>query len=303
MKINLTILLFFVFLNLVKSQNYTFTKKVVVGNLGCNINTSTTISHDGQFDNIDLPFAKGIKVYNLNCEHCVTDSTSFEYNNLQVKSNFVSFDLKTNCEETFTQEYISEDSIFTLTNSHKETNWFEDYDKIKGYGSNNSFTHFEFTISVHPNFEIISVKENSPDYDFTFNGNEITFKAKDISDFLYQVQFRRKPLNLTYNKEKIKVKSDSISIDIYDSSLEDGDIINLFYGKKIILQNYFARNEKKRIYLKLLEGETLTIENVDEGKIIPNTVVLIINDGHKKQKLEISTSKTTAQVLYFVVKR
>lgn len=84
----------------------------------------------------------------------------------------------------------------------------------------------------------------------------------------------------------IEVKSKTITIEVWDDRREDGDVIGLVLNDEWILQGYEVTNEKKVMEIKLPKGNNkLVMFARNQGLIPPNTAVLQINDGHRKQKV------------------
>lgn len=72
-------------------------------------------------------------------------------------------------------------------------------------------------------------------------------------------------------------KSDKVSFEIWDNSVEDGDIINLSHNGKMILENYTVSKVRKKVELALESAQNVfTIEAVNEGSQAPNTAMIIL---------------------------
>lgn len=82
----------------------------------------------------------------------------------------------------------------------------------------------------------------------------------------------------------------NVVLKIYDKSKEDGDIINLYIDDKLILENYVAKNQAKRLKVTVQNKKYIRIQNVHEGSIPPNTVVVEIREGGKVRKLDVETN-------------
>ncbi len=75
--------------------------------------------------------------------------------------------------------------------------------------------------------------------------------------------------------------SEKVSLEIWDNSVEDGDIINLSHNGKIILQDFEVTKVKKKIELTLDPAQNVfTIEAVNEGSQSPNTAMIML-EGDK----------------------
>lgn len=89
------------------------------------------------------------------------------------------------------------------------------------------------------------------------------------------------PDRITAGQEKIyEWKNDSVSVEIWDNSRVDGDVISVNYNGKKLLENYALIKEKKRLKLFLEKDENeLTIIAVNEGSEQPNTADILLYDG------------------------
>lgn len=92
-------------------------------------------------------------------------------------------------------------------------------------------------------------------------------------------------------KNKIKVKSRNITLEIWDQGLEDGDIISLNYNNRWILENYTTTKRKKSIDITL-DGKDnyLILHAINLGSSPPNTVALVIKDGKKTHKTFLNSN-------------
>ncbi|TAE45526.1 MAG: hypothetical protein EAY69_10175 [Cytophagales bacterium] len=92
-------------------------------------------------------------------------------------------------------------------------------------------------------------------------------------------------------KNKIKVKSRKITLEVWDQGLEDGDIISLNYNNKWILENFTIKKRKKIIEIDL-EGKNnyLILHAINLGSSPPNTVAIAIKDGKKTHKTFLNSN-------------
>lgn len=85
----------------------------------------------------------------------------------------------------------------------------------------------------------------------------------------------------------IVVNSDNLEIKIWDSGIEDGDIVDIFLNEKKVLSNF--KILKKETILKMnleYRNNIITIVAVSEGTHRPNTAAMSISSlvqGKKKQ--------------------
>jgi len=87
-------------------------------------------------------------------------------------------------------------------------------------------------------------------------------------------------------------KYDSMTLEVWDSKDEDGDVINLYNNDKLILDNYKILNKKKKINISLEKGQNIfTIEAIDEGEMKPNTAMFQIIDQDRTFELMSNLKK------------
>ena len=90
--------------------------------------------------------------------------------------------------------------------------------------------------------------------------------------------------------ETVKIKNRKIKLKIWDSQIEDGDIISVFLGDKKILDHYRLRTQPQEFEFELPQGvkeHYLTVYADDFGKSEPNTASIIIYDGVKEQRIDL----------------
>ena len=86
-------------------------------------------------------------------------------------------------------------------------------------------------------------------------------------------------------------KAETVSFEIWDKEYEDGDIINLYHNDKVILSNYKVVKAKNKVDVKLTNDiNTFKIEAVNEGKLPPNTAMLIFT-GDKPVEMQSNLKK------------
>lgn len=96
----------------------------------------------------------------------------------------------------------------------------------------------------------------------------------------------------------------TITIEIFDSGKEDGDIVNLYNGSKIILSNYKVTNKKKTITIELdsTNKTEFVIEAINEGTITPNTSKIILIDKNRTFELMSNLNKKDKASITFIKK-
>lgn len=273
-------------------KNYNFIKTIVIGHKGCNIQSATNISHEGQFSVIQVPIPNGVTLEKLECKKCEIDSLNNHYKVLNIYSTEASFGITNNCIIDSFSIKLSADSIYTISNTEEKYKSFEELEEIKGFGSTTAFTDIFLSVWLHPSYEFISIKENVDNANFEYKvKNGIELKASDLEQFAFEVKYRRKNSNIKILTKDIHVSGD-VQLKIYDTQQEDGDVINVFVNEKLMLDNYVATNTPKILPIKTNANTIIRVENVNEGKIPPNTVVIEIIDQKTSTAINVKTTKS-----------
>jgi hypothetical protein len=93
-------------------------------------------------------------------------------------------------------------------------------------------------------------------------------------------------------QHQIVLNDKYIEIEIWDEEEIDEDVISLNYNQNWVLENYTLKKSKKKIFLEFEEGKenNLILFAHNMGKIPPNTAVLLVKSGRKKQKIKLSST-------------
>jgi hypothetical protein len=86
-----------------------------------------------------------------------------------------------------------------------------------------------------------------------------------------------------------------IQINVFDSRMDDGDMVNLYHNELLILKNHPATSKKHTISRNLFDGiNVFKIEAVNEGKVSPNTVFIeIVGDQIINLQSTLKTKETS----------
>lgn len=90
--------------------------------------------------------------------------------------------------------------------------------------------------------------------------------------------------------ETVKVKNRKIKIKIWDSQVEDGDIISVYLDDKKIIDHLYLRLKAQEFEVTLPSGKKeflITMYADDFGKAEPNTAMLRIDDGVREQTIDL----------------
>jgi len=105
----------------------------------------------------------------------------------------------------------------------------------------------------------------------------------------------------------IEVESTVLSIKVYDHKKDDGDIISLNYNGYWLLEKHKIENEEHQMDIVLKADDKnpnyILLYAHNLGKYPPNTVALIINDGHTQQRVVLNSDMNVCDVIYFELKQ
>ncbi len=104
-------------------------------------------------------------------------------------------------------------------------------------------------------------------------------------------------------KFNITVESTTLTLDVWDHNIEDGDIISLNLNGEWILESHTIHTVKHQLSLQLTQKENiLVLHAVNLGSSPPNTASMIINDGVSEQKLVLNSDKGKSEAILITVK-
>jgi len=100
-------------------------------------------------------------------------------------------------------------------------------------------------------------------------------------------------------KETISVSSSTVQFTLWDDGSEDGDIITLYQGSNVLLQNHTLTNAGTTYTFTVPTGTTdfILIAN-NQGTVGPNTCALKVNGG---KKISLSLDLSTGQAIRIVL--
>lgn len=98
-------------------------------------------------------------------------------------------------------------------------------------------------------------------------------------------------------------KDKNIFFEIKDSGAEDGDMINIYVNKKLILENHVVKKVAKTLNVQTTgEATEIEVEALNEGKYPPNTADVIIRDSENELKT-ISKLKKGKKTKITIIKK
>lgn len=95
--------------------------------------------------------------------------------------------------------------------------------------------------------------------------------------------------------ETLNVKSRKIKVKIWDSQVEDGDVVSIFLDDKKVVDRVYLRLKPQEFEITLPPGKKeyfLTVYADDFGKAEPNTAKVLINDGVREQTIDLVAGRS-----------
>lgn len=95
----------------------------------------------------------------------------------------------------------------------------------------------------------------------------------------------------------VTVKNRTIKLKIWDSQVEDGDIISIYLDDKKVIDHLYLRAKPQEFDIQLPPGKEhyLTVYADDFGKSEPNTARVVIFDGTKEQTIDLVAERKKQQ--------
>jgi len=92
---------------------------------------------------------------------------------------------------------------------------------------------------------------------------------------------------------EIRVKNRKVKIKLWDSQVEDGDIVSVYLGEKKVIDHLYLRLKPQEFDIELPPGKEyyLTLYADDFGKAEPNTAMVSIFDGVREQIIDLVSSR------------
>ncbi|HJU45273.1 MAG TPA: hypothetical protein VJ647_00755, partial [Chitinophagaceae bacterium] len=106
--------------------------------------------------------------------------------------------------------------------------------------------------------------------------------------------------------QELTVSSDSLRISFYDNGEVDGDSISIFLNNVPVLVKQALTAEAVNIYVQLdksLAVNEITMYAENLGKYPPNTALMIVNDGEKREEVYLSSSLTQNATVRIIRKK
>jgi len=102
--------------------------------------------------------------------------------------------------------------------------------------------------------------------------------------------------------ETVSVKTRTITLRIWDSQVEDGDIVSVFLNDKKVIDRLYLRTKPQEFQIELPPGREhyLTVYADDFGKAEPNTARVLIFDGTREQEIDLVAERKKQQSIKII---
>ena len=100
----------------------------------------------------------------------------------------------------------------------------------------------------------------------------------------------------------VNVKNRTIKLKIWDSQVEDGDVISVYLGEKKVIDQLYLRSKPQEFDIQLPPGKEhyLTVYADSFGKSEPNTARVLIFDGSQEQVIDLVAERKKQQSVKIV---
>jgi hypothetical protein len=127
----------------------------------------------------------------------------------------------------------------------------------------------------------------------------MTVIDRKLTNYVTEAEFTKRE-NVVVNE--LEVDSDTLKVDVYDNGEIDGDIISVFFNKKLILNNQKLTHKSIRMTLaldSLAANNEISMFAENLGLIPPNTALMVIIDGKKRYEIRVSSSMNKNATIRF----
>ncbi len=135
--------------------------------------------------------------------------------------------------------------------------------------------------------------------------SKLTQKKKDIVIRKNKQTVKKLNGRKVSEGKQVTIRSNYITIEVYDHKKNDGDIISLNFNGDWILNEHEIEKEKHVVDV-FINGDRdknfLILYAHNLGNVPPNTAGIIIDDGHRKQRFTLNSDLKHSDILYFNVK-
>lgn len=199
-----------------------------------------------------------------------------------------------------------EDAKFSISNNDIHTvsvdfnyNYLNEANTIDYDSTTNNIV--SSIVQITGEYEILNYRFNPDIQGKSIDGNNVRFKG-NVNKMNVEIDFIRKKKNVVKpnSKKEIFVQKEinfkgTLTLSVWDDVQEDGDIISLWLGEICLAKNLKVSKEKVNYKItKEMFGASNTlnirIDNVDEGTVPPNTVLVELRGDGVNENMRINTT-------------
>lgn len=161
-------------------------------------------------------------------------------------------------------------------------------------------------IQINDEYEILNYRFNPDILGKSIDGNQVRFKG-NVNKMNVEIDYiRKKEIVKTSNTAKeiivqkeIEFKG-TLTLSVWDDVQEDGDIISLWLGEVCLAKNLKVSKDKVNFKItKEMFGSSdvlnIRIDDVDEGTVPPNTVLVELRGEGVHENMRINTTSNMSK--------
>jgi hypothetical protein len=104
--------------------------------------------------------------------------------------------------------------------------------------------------------------------------------------------------------KSMDVRKNTITVIVWDSQVEDGDVISIYLNDRKVLSNIALTKKPKEYLVEVADGDNyLTVYSEDFGKVEPNTCALLIKDDDVQQEFLLKSTRDFQESIKVVKKK
>jgi hypothetical protein len=106
----------------------------------------------------------------------------------------------------------------------------------------------------------------------------------------------------TVVNKTLSIKNRKITLKVWDSSIEDGDIISIYVNGVKRFADILLTTKPKEFTFDLETGENFITAHVESfGKREPNSAAISVNDGKKEQRIILNATRNQEETMKVIV--
>ena len=288
--------MFILFLVLFSSKSFSQTNYEFYGALKLNENDKTLVTYRLNFSDFN-GVLKGYSITDMGGDNETKNVIKGSYNKKTKAFSFYEDDIlytKSNYNKNDFCFVVYEGKLKLIENTNKIEGKFKSFYKNKKECINGSLV-LVGSAKLKKALNKINTKiQNSKKIDAP---TKVKVNPLSIMDSL-------KVNNLTRGQNlNVFSKSNSITIEVWDSEIEDGDRIDLYQDDTLVLKNFKITNQKKLITTSLTSEKTVfKLEALNEGDRPSNTVMIRLVDADDRVFELVSSLKTGEKASITILK-